>query len=178
MSVNTSTSDAAVRAAGDACAKLIEEAKVPLLCAFWKGDPGSSDDDDDDERCVKPYWLGLTASKPVKIDRKLCVHTYLFDERTNSDDTGAVWIPQGREKCAHAFGKCGGRANGTCKKWHITALPIDSIVPKVLTGRDQRKYFKPSADGSFNTLSAGWDQKILDEREAAELLCDTTMELL
>ena len=58
-------------------------------------------------------------------------------------------------------------------------MPIGSIVPKLLAGRNVAKYFKRIVGvGESYMLSEGWEQKIADEMHAADELIEDTMELL
>ena len=120
-------------------------------------------------------------SKPTKYQSVWRVLTYLYDETVVTDEHGsriAYDEPASGQKCPHAFGKCTGRASTKCKMWHQTRLPIGSIVPKLLAGRNAAKYFKSTGAGESYMLSEGWEQKIADEMQAADELIEDTMELL
>jgi len=188
-SIDTATSDAARLKAERATQKVIEQATSLLVCAFYRGADSDGGDGDagtlasgDGDAGAKPYWLGAVTSKPIKHRSVWHVLAYLYDETVVTDERGSLRIaydePASGQKCPCAFGKCKGRASCVCKLWHETLLPIGSIVPKLLVGRNLAKYFKRTAADAPYMLSEGWGQKIDDELQAADDLVDGTMELL
>ena len=152
-SIDTSISDAARLKAGNVTRDIIQKATSPLVCAFYRGDDGEGGGTaaaGDSGGGAKLYWLGAVTSKPTKYQSVWHVLTYLYDETVVTDEHGsriAYDEPASGQKCPHAFGKCTGRASTKCKLWHQTRLPIGSIVPKLLAGRNVAKYFKSTGAG-------------------------------